>query len=101
MSSQPRSVRSVPGVFIPEAGNSALPPPTNILLALRQALDEYKKEGGLTARRERYIKNHTVLTEGLAKLGVRSIVAPGASILHHYDPLTWGAIDFTHSFMKR
>jgi 2-aminoethylphosphonate-pyruvate transaminase len=33
--------------------------PTNILLALRQALDEYKNEGGLAARRERYYKNIT------------------------------------------
>ena len=50
--------------------------PTNVLLALRQAIDEYKKEGGLPARRKRYIKNHKVLTQGLEKLGIRSIVAP-------------------------
>jgi len=49
--------------------------PTNVLLALRQAIDEYKKEGGLTARKARYMENHRVLTEGLAELGVRSIVA--------------------------
>jgi 2-aminoethylphosphonate-pyruvate transaminase len=50
--------------------------PTNILLALRQAIDEYKKEGGLPARRTRYMENHRVLTKGLAELGIRSIVAP-------------------------
>ena len=50
--------------------------PTNVLLALRQALDEYKKEGGLDARRARYIENHRVLTVGLANLGIKSIVAP-------------------------
>ncbi len=50
--------------------------PTNILLALRQAIDEYKAEGGLMARRARYIENHRILTEGLAALGIRSIVKP-------------------------
>ncbi len=50
--------------------------PTNILLALRQALDEYKKEGGLPARRKRYLANHEILVQGLKKLGIRSIIAP-------------------------
>jgi len=50
--------------------------PTNVLLALRQAIDEYKKEGGLPARRARYMENHKTLVGGLEKLGIRSIVAP-------------------------
>ena len=50
--------------------------PTNVLLALRQAIDEYKKEGGLVARRARYIENHGVLVKGLGELGIRPIVAP-------------------------
>ena len=50
--------------------------PTNVLLALRQAIDEYEKEGGLPARQERYQKNHAVLVEGLEKIGVHAIVAP-------------------------
>ena len=49
--------------------------PTNVLLALYQAIDEYKKEGGLSARKARYMENHRILTEGLAELGIRSIVA--------------------------
>ena len=48
--------------------------PTNVMLALRQAINEYKKEGGLPARKERYIKNHETLVTGLDKLGIRSIV---------------------------
>ncbi len=51
--------------------------PTNILLALRQALDEYKKEGGLAARRARYEENHSLLVHGLEKLGIQPVVAPG------------------------
>ncbi|MHB1154392.1 MAG: 2-aminoethylphosphonate--pyruvate transaminase [Eubacteriales bacterium] len=50
--------------------------PTNILLALRQAIDEYNKEGGLSARRTRYMENHKVLVNGLEALGIKSIVDP-------------------------
>jgi 2-aminoethylphosphonate-pyruvate transaminase len=50
--------------------------PTNVLLALRQAIDEYKKEGGLPARRARYMENHKTLVDGLEKLGIHSIVEP-------------------------
>ncbi|MCL1803778.1 MAG: 2-aminoethylphosphonate--pyruvate transaminase [Eubacteriaceae bacterium] len=50
--------------------------PTNILLALRQALDEYKKEGGLQARKLRYINNHRVLVDGLKELGIKPIISP-------------------------
>ncbi|MCL2773847.1 MAG: 2-aminoethylphosphonate--pyruvate transaminase [Oscillospiraceae bacterium] len=50
--------------------------PTNVLLALRQAIDEYKKEGGLPARKARYMENHKVLIQELEKLGIQSIVAP-------------------------
>ena len=50
--------------------------PTNILLALRQAIDEYKKEGGLSARRARYMENHKILVDGLKKLGIKPIVEP-------------------------
>jgi 2-aminoethylphosphonate--pyruvate transaminase/phosphonoacetaldehyde hydrolase len=50
--------------------------PTNVLLALRQAIDEYKKEGGLQARKTRYIENHKTLVDGLENLGINSIVAP-------------------------
>ena len=49
--------------------------PTNVLLALRQAIDEYRKEGGLPARRARYMESHNVLVNGLKKIGIYSIVA--------------------------
>jgi len=50
--------------------------PTNVLLALRQAIDEYFKEGGLFARQKRYKENHEVLVQGLAELGIQPIIAP-------------------------
>ena len=50
--------------------------PTNVLLALSQAIDEYKKEGGLSARRARYIENHEALVKGLEQLDIHPIIAP-------------------------
>jgi 2-aminoethylphosphonate-pyruvate transaminase len=60
----------------PGGGKFRFTSPTNVLLALRQAIDEYKKEGGLQARRARYMKNHEILVTGFKKLGLLSIVAP-------------------------
>jgi len=60
----------------PGGGKFRFTSPTNVLLALRQAIDEYKKEGGLQARKARYMKNHEILVTGLEKLGLRSIVEP-------------------------
>ncbi|MDR0491271.1 MAG: 2-aminoethylphosphonate--pyruvate transaminase [Oscillospiraceae bacterium] len=48
--------------------------PTNILLALEQAIREYHKEGGLAARAVRYQENHAILIEGLAKAGIEALV---------------------------
>ena len=50
--------------------------PTNVLLALRQAIDEYKKEGGMQARSRRYMENHKTLVEGMEKLGFQPIIQP-------------------------
>ena len=44
------------------------------MLALRRALDLYKLEGGLEARKARYQANHDALTEGMRRLGITSIV---------------------------
>jgi 2-aminoethylphosphonate-pyruvate transaminase len=60
----------------PGGGKFRFTSPTNILLALRQAIDDYKKEGGLPARKARYIENHKILVQGLEKLGIHSIIEP-------------------------
>jgi 2-aminoethylphosphonate-pyruvate transaminase len=59
-----------------DGGKFRFTSPTNILLALKQAIEEYKKEGGLAARKTRYMENHKVLTTGLAALGIKPIIAP-------------------------
>ncbi len=48
--------------------------PTHILLALRQAIDEYQKEGGLQARSARYRQNHDILISGMKSLGIMPIL---------------------------
>lgn len=48
--------------------------PTTILLALRRALDLYKLEGGLAARKARYMANHETLMAEMHRLGITSIV---------------------------
>ena len=59
-----------------DGGKFRFTSPTNILLALRQAIDEYQKEGGLPARRARYRENHDVLVKGLGELCIQPIIAP-------------------------
>lgn len=60
----------------PGGGKFRFTSPTNILLALQQAILEYKHEGGLEARRARYIENHKHLVEGMNKIGIKSIIDP-------------------------
>ncbi|MCL1949244.1 MAG: 2-aminoethylphosphonate--pyruvate transaminase [Turicibacter sp.] len=67
--------------------------PTNILLALAQAIEEYKKEGGLAGRMGRYMANHRTLTEGLAKLGINPIVDPSEQS-HIITTFELGNMDF-------
>ena len=50
--------------------------PTNILLALEQAIFDFHCEGGLAARSARYAQNHRTLVSGLAEAGVTPIVKP-------------------------
>jgi len=73
--------------------------PTNVLLALRQAVDEYKKEGGLATRRARYEENQKILVRELEKCGFRPIIAPEhqSCIITTFDP---GDSDFSELYKK-
>ncbi len=62
--------------FHKDDGKFRFTSPTNVVLALRQALDEFKKEGGLQARKKRYIKNHEILVQGLEQLGFHPVIKP-------------------------
>ena len=50
-------------------GKFRFTPPNQVLLAFRQALREFFAEGGIAARRARYMANHRKLLEGMDRLG--------------------------------
>lgn len=49
-------------------------PPTHVLAALDQALDEHEAEGGVAGRGARYRRNHEVLVEGMLAMGFETLV---------------------------
>ncbi|WP_207302897.1 2-aminoethylphosphonate--pyruvate transaminase [Bacilliculturomica massiliensis] len=61
----------------PGGGKFRFTSPTNVVLALEQALREYDAEGGQEARKARYMENHRALVRGMEALGIRSIVPRG------------------------
>lgn len=57
-------------------GKFRFTPPTHVLAAFNQALDELEAEGGITARAKRYAKNHQTLIDGMRKLGFKEFISP-------------------------
>jgi 2-aminoethylphosphonate-pyruvate transaminase len=49
-------------------------PPTHVVAAFLQALDEHAAEGGVAGRGARYANNHRVLVEGMEALGFRCLL---------------------------
>ncbi len=50
-------------------------PPTHSISAFRQAIEEFRLEGGLVARNRRYSNNCRILIEGMTRLGFRPLLA--------------------------
>lgn len=80
-----------------DGGKFRFTSPTNILLALRQAIDEYKKEGGQKARFARYKENHDIIVKGLSLLGFKPIIAAEfqSDIITTFD---LGTVDFSRMY---
>ena len=57
-------------------GQFRFTPPTHVLLAFWQALEELEAEGGIAARASRYAENHRILLAGMKGLGFRPFLAP-------------------------
>ncbi len=57
-------------------GQFRFTPPTHALLAFRQALQEFREEGGVSARAARYRANHDALLAGMRELGFLEYLAP-------------------------
>jgi 2-aminoethylphosphonate-pyruvate transaminase len=49
-------------------------PPTHVVAALLQALDEHAEEGGVAGRGSRYARNHQVLVDGMEALGFQCLL---------------------------
>jgi 2-aminoethylphosphonate-pyruvate transaminase len=49
-------------------------PPTQVVAAFLQALDEHAAEGGIAGRGARYRRNHQVLVDGMEALGFRCLL---------------------------
>ncbi len=59
-----------------ETGQFRFTPPTHVLLALKQALDELTEEGGVPGRASRYRANHEALLAGMRALGFTPYLEP-------------------------
>jgi 2-aminoethylphosphonate-pyruvate transaminase len=57
-------------------GQFRFTPPTHVLLAFWQALQELEQEGGIAGRAVRYAANQKVLLEGMKELGFDAYLAP-------------------------
>jgi 2-aminoethylphosphonate-pyruvate transaminase len=57
-------------------GQFRFTPPTHVLLAFWQALQELEQEGGIVARAARYAANQRVLLEGMKELAFDTYLAP-------------------------
>ncbi|KRW99822.1 Pyridoxal phosphate-dependent transferase [Pseudocohnilembus persalinus] len=55
-----------------KTGQFRFTPPTHVIRAFKEALDEYLEEGGCQKRFERYSKNQRFLTEEFSKLGFKT-----------------------------
>jgi len=64
-----------------ESGQFRFTPPTQVLLAFRQALCELDDEGGVAGRANRYAANHAALVHGMRRMGFREYV-PAESQSH-------------------
>jgi 2-aminoethylphosphonate-pyruvate transaminase len=58
-----------------ENGQFRFTPPTQVVLALHQALEELRAEGGVAARRERYSRNQSALLAGMRQMGFKEYLA--------------------------
>ena len=57
-------------------GQFRFTPPTHVIAAFYQALEEHEKEGGVKARGERYRNNQKILSDEMTKLGFKLYIDP-------------------------
>ncbi|MBV8803781.1 MAG: 2-aminoethylphosphonate--pyruvate transaminase [Sinobacteraceae bacterium] len=60
--------------YLQKTGQWRYTPPTHVLAALRAAIDQYRLEGGQSARLGRYAENCAALVGGMRKLGFQTFL---------------------------
>ena len=60
--------------YMQKTGQWRYTPPTHVLAALRTAIDQYLREGGLAARQARYQANCAALVDGMRALGFKTFL---------------------------
>jgi 2-aminoethylphosphonate-pyruvate transaminase len=60
--------------YMQKTGQWRYTPPTHVMAALRAAIDQYQREGGLAARQARYQANCAALVDGMRTLGFKTFL---------------------------
>jgi 2-aminoethylphosphonate-pyruvate transaminase len=60
--------------YMQKTGQWRYTPPTHVMAALRTAIDQYQREGGLAARQGRYQANCAALVDGMRSLGFKTFL---------------------------
>ncbi len=60
--------------YMQKTGQWRFTPPTHVVAALRAAIDQYRVQGGLTARLARYTENCAALVSGMRALGFKTFL---------------------------
>jgi 2-aminoethylphosphonate-pyruvate transaminase len=83
-------------------GQFRFTPPTHVLLAFRQALEELAEEGGVTARAKRYAENQKILVAGMKELSFEPYLAPEhqSHIITSFRYLRHSKFEFTEFYQR-
>ncbi len=60
--------------YMQKTGQWRFTPPTHVIAALRAAIDQYQRQGGLPARLARYTENCAALVSGMRALGLKTFL---------------------------
>lgn len=63
-------------IYMEKTGQWRFTPPTHVVVALAEALQQFAEEGGQPARLARYTRNYQTLIHGMAQLGFMPFLAP-------------------------
>jgi len=61
-------------LYMQKTGRWRFTPPTHVVAAFHEALEQYDEEGGRPARLARYEENWRVLTDGMERLGIGTLL---------------------------